>query len=362
MWSHALKELSSDGQRLFLTLTLLPEPVSSDILQVAYTAQKLTRSESFLDSLRSLEDSFISIEKRYAHLRSISFRNPSLEDFAKAHLDSNSDWLDSLLSAPKYYEQIIGVFSLAMAQTALLIDPADRSQKPASPKYPGVKAWVERRAPELIDLAVELIGSDNAYIYVKSRTSRLSQLLEILAAYDRPTRSAVREKLQAKIVSAINPNGRDSANIMVELLRKPSYRNILDEVLEGDAAELMRENILDKDSWKFGILKDLDRILALEVGESWDSWGNEYVDYALQLTADLKNSDDYEDLRLAISELETISDMLGVDLYDEIAALEQRRDGLPQDEDYDDGSSQLKEPASMGDDSAQLDKIFSSLL
>ena len=54
--------------------------------------------------------------------------------------------------------------------------------------------------------------------------------------------------------------------------------------------------------------------------------------------------------------------MLGVDLYDEIAALEQRRDGLPQDEDYDDGSSQLKEPASMGDDSAQLDKIFSSLL
>src|ERR1700733_12583349 len=86
MWSHALKELSSDAQRLFLTLTLLPKPVSSDVLQVSFTSQTSSRSASFLDSLRSLEDSFISIDKRYADRRSVAFRNPSLQDFANAHL------------------------------------------------------------------------------------------------------------------------------------------------------------------------------------------------------------------------------------------------------------------------------------
>lgn len=61
MWSHALRELSQESQRLFLTLSLLPQPILIDDLQIAYSAQSFNRTEPFLDSLRALDDSFISI-------------------------------------------------------------------------------------------------------------------------------------------------------------------------------------------------------------------------------------------------------------------------------------------------------------
>jgi len=362
MWSHALKELSNDGQRLFLTLTLLPEPVSSDVLQVAYTSQKCNRSESFLDSLRSLEDSFITIEKRYGERRVISFRNPSLEDFAKSYLDSNSDWLDILLSSPKYYEQVLNAFGLAQTQSAVIIDGRTLARKD-NPKYAGIKSWVERRASELIETAVGLLEADRAEIYVDISRSRLSELLRIIAAYGIPTEKAVLDKLQASAEAAVNPSGRESANVVARLLSKPIYRGLLDKILQGNATALMRANILDKDSWKFTILSKLDTILELDAEETWHSWGDAYVDYARGLAQDLANSDNDDDLHVAIEELNAIGHMLGADLYDEIHALEKRRLSLPDEDDYNDVKPQLQPPSpAVNDDSTELDGIFTSLL
>lgn len=364
MWTHALKELSSDAQRLFLTLTLLPKPVSSDVLQVAYTSQELNRSESFLDSLRSLEDSFISIEKLYANLRAVSFRNPSLEDFANSHLDSNSDWLDGLLSAPKYYEQIIGSFSLAMAQTSLLVDARDRSRKDAPPKYPGIKQWVERRATDLIGMAVNLLDAERAWIYSSSSSSRarLGQLLEIIVAYGMPANEATVHQLAAAATIAAHPNTQDSANVILELINKPTHRRLLDDLIRNNTVAVVRENVLDKDSWKFGVLAKLDNILKLDLEESWDSWGNDYLNYARQLAERLTDSNDDDDLRIAIDELESVGRMLDADLSNEIAALEERRRHIPQDDDYDDESQSSGSDGSVEDSSAQLHKIFATLL
>src|ERR1700722_20746442 len=108
MWSHALKESSPDSQRLFLAMALLPQPVSADDLQIAHSAESASRVEPFIDSLRTLEDSFIKIEAAgyMSSRRWVNFRNPSLQDFAYQYLDEYSDWLDTLLSSPVYYEQI----------------------------------------------------------------------------------------------------------------------------------------------------------------------------------------------------------------------------------------------------------------
>jgi len=116
MWSHALRELSQESQRLFLTLSLLPQPILIDDLQIAYSAQSFNRTEPFLDSLRALDDSFISISAGTRDRRWVDFRNPSLLDFCEEYLNQYSDWLDSLLSQPIYYEQIAGVYELAMAR------------------------------------------------------------------------------------------------------------------------------------------------------------------------------------------------------------------------------------------------------
>ena len=115
MWSHALRELSQEGQRLFLTLPLLPQPILIDDLQVAYTTQHFNKTEPFLDSLRALDDSFVSISAGTRNQRWVDFWNPSLQDFSHEYLNQYTDWLDSLLSSPVYYEQIASVYELAMA-------------------------------------------------------------------------------------------------------------------------------------------------------------------------------------------------------------------------------------------------------
>jgi len=362
MWSHALKELSNDAQRLFLTLTLLPKPVSSDILQIAYTSQKFNKVESFLDSLRSLEDSFISIERRYADLRAVSFRNPSLEDFANVYLDSNSDWLDILLSSPKYYEQVLSVFNLAMTQTAIIIDSRTRRRKAAPSKYPGINLWIKYRANQLIELGIDLLEVQSAEIFVDSTRSRLSQILKILFIYGAPTNKASARKLKAAAEAELNPSTHASADVMLNLLRNPNYRSLLDKIIQGDAAMLMRANVLDKGTWKFTILCKLDELLRLDSVETWNSWGQAYVDYAKGLARDLADSDDDDDLRVAIEEMTDINNMLDADLYDEINMLEERRSSLPKEEDYNDIESGAKAPRSTADASAQLDVIFGSLL
>jgi hypothetical protein len=75
------------------------------------------------------------------------------------------------------------------------------------------------------------------------------------------------------------------------------------------------------------------------------------------------NSSDYDDIQSAISELNNIGTMLGVDFDDEIAALDNRRRHLPQDRDYDDeDDANTQQTDGSSDASAQLDSIFGSLL
>lgn len=270
MWTHALRELSSDARRLFLTLTLLPKPVSSDVLQIAYSSQTPNQSESFLDSLRSLEDSFVSIEKIYANVRSVSFRNPSLEDFANAYLNDNLDWLDVILSNPKFYEQVANIFRLAMAHEQRLAKVGNTSRVDRIARHPDVKRWVDQQAASLIGTAAKLLDSKRAELYYLER-SRLGQLLEIMDTYGLASDVDTLEKLRHAATVAACPDNENAADAILDLLNIQSYREMLDEVLQGDTAVMAREYILDKDSWKFRILADLDGMLNLDSMESLDS-------------------------------------------------------------------------------------------
>ena len=124
----------------------------------------------------------------------------------------------------------------------------------------------------------------------------------------------------------------------------------------------MRESILDKDAWKFAVLSDLDKLLELELEESWESWGDDYVSYARQRAEELADSTNDDELRVAINELNSVGDMLGADLYNEISMLEQQREVLKQDEDYNDDELPLSGSGNAVDESAELDRIFASLL
>ena len=166
----------------FLSLALLPKPVSTDNLQIAHTASAMRRTESFLDSLRPLEDSFAKIKKPYGSTRLVEFRNPSLQDFAYLYLNENTDYLDTLLSHPAFFSRR-RIYSPLYTHTGWTYKITEGSGRPhkrkGDPKYPMIKAWVDRRSSRLLENAVDLLDSEPAEIYGHADRSRLSQLLEI---------------------------------------------------------------------------------------------------------------------------------------------------------------------------------------
>lgn len=375
MWSHALKELSADAQRLFLTMVLLPMPVLAELLQVAYTSQAVSKSEPFMDSLRSIEGSFVAI-KNSRFFPSVDFRNPSLHDFANRYVDDNSDVLDALLSVPVLFEQIITTFNLAMAQTEHRVNTVTRKRVDSPPKFPKIKGWVERHADKLISCAIELFDTEPVTAVVYWKHSRIRQLLSLIAVYGLPLASAESEKLRAAARVAMSPLDRSSAEEAMQFLKDPAFKNLLDRILQEDSAAVMRRNVLDRDNWKFHILLRLDRILNVETSVSWQSWGVGFVEYVRELIA----TDDLPleiRLRDVIDELLHMQVTLDIDLSAEIADLESRNSshymrGSGNYDEYDEVDA--PGPDSEGEDSdwseqeayayecEELEEIFDSLL
>jgi hypothetical protein len=376
MWSHALRQLSRDSQRLFLALTLLPKPVSVEALRTAHTAQGVTIDESFLDSLRLLDDSFVSIDGPPGR-QVVNFRNPSLQDFANAYIDKNPEWLDLLLRGPRFREQIVNVFGLAMAR---LEDSAkgnskwahikkQKNLKEGNPRYPGVKNWVDQRAGQLIELIVELIDAPIATRFsYGGMTVKVGELLEIMAAYGMPAGAASSETLKNAVSATLNPN-EYSTDMVVEFFRNEIYRGFLGAIMESDAGSIARDNLIGKsEDWRFPALRKLDVILGVSTWDSLDAWARDYIAYGHQMAADLSDSDDDDALRRAIDELQGIDYTDDEEFSEDIARLEARRNELPASpEDYEEQSTGNGATGSVdssrGHDFApELDRMFQSLI
>jgi hypothetical protein len=373
MWSHALRELSQESQRLFLTLPLLPKPISMDDLQIAYSTQSLDKSGLFLDSLRALEDSFISISEGTQKRRWISFRNPSLQDFAQEYLNQRSDWLDGLLGAPAYYEQIAGVYELAMTRHPRPGGPLYTAALYEGPvKYAGIQSWVIRRHNDLLAKAVALALSNSTIeVYVQSGRSEfwamLKELIEIMLSYGDSLGPTEQKSFGRLIEKGLRPVGKSSATTMFELLQERRTGELIARYSVNNAMEVLRSNILDKDVWKFTLLSMIDEWLEVDPEESLTAWGNDYMAYVHQIVNDLSDSTDGWRLDEAIREIDEMAGFLGLDLDDSLSALQNRLDDLPpeREEDYegygsDNGSSGSRDGGMSS--LRQLDNVFGSLL
>jgi hypothetical protein len=381
MWSHALRESSQDSQRLFLSLPLLPQPISVDDLQVAYSSERFNRSEPFLDSLRALEDSFISIDRGTQGRRWVVFRNPSLQDFSYEYLNNYSDWLDSLLSEPVFYEQIIRVYQIAMSPL-----PGVRKVSGGVPgriileegpiKFPEVRSWVTRRHDYLIGkaLSLALSGSEVVRQYVtEEMITKVQDLSEIILEFGEPSSQPTKQLLGELIDRAIKPAGASSATAIYSILQGGEadlFRGVAAGLIRrysaSDPMDVLRESILDKDTWKFYMLFLIDQALGIDPETSMTQWGNDYLVHVEGLVSELLQSDDYDRLDDAINELEDISSFLDVDLDDSISSLEYWRDHLPSEEtemDYE-GYASGKSPSgrSKSDSMRELDNVFGSLM
>ena len=375
MWSHALRESSQESQRLFLTLPLLPQPVLVDDLQVAYTSQSFNQTEPFLDSLRALEDSFISIDAGTGGSRWVSFRNPSLQDFAYEYLNKYSDWLDSLLGTPVFYEQVNSLYEIAMSRL-----PGAQTVSPGPPprikyiegpiKFAEIRSWTIRHHAHLVSKAIGLALSGSEIESVrwherKRIATKFKELSEAILTFGEPSNEAARKSFSELIDKALKPTDESSADLIYMLLQGGKTSNLIQRYTVGEAVDIFREGILDKDTWKFPILSKIDQQLGMHSEESMEQWGNDYLAYLDDLVGEALQSDDYESLDTAIHEMQGIGSFLQIDLYDSISALESRRDNLPSKEsgeDYESYSSANQKNERNGDSMRELDNIFASFL
>jgi len=377
IWSHALRESSQDSQRLFLTLPLLLQPIAVDDLQVAYSSQRFNQAEPFLDSLRALEDSFISIDAGTQGKRWVSFRNPSLQDFSHEYLNKYSDWLDSLLSEPVFYEQIIGAYEIAMSRlpgvSKVSPGPPPRLVYDEGPvKFSEIRSWVVRRHEHLIGKAISLALSGSEIEPVrqyekKTISAKFKKLSEVILTFGEPSGLPTKQSLSELVDRALRPADESSAIAIHDLLRGGKAAHLVQRYSAGDAMDILRESILDKDTWKFSILSLIDHHLGINSEASMEQWGNDYLAYLEDFVYEMLQSDDYEDLDNAIHEIGDISSFLEVDLYDSISALENRRDHLPSEEDDDAdyeryASENSSASRSSSDSMRELDNVFASLL
>lgn len=372
MWLHALRDLPYATQRLFLTLALLPTPVSLLDLQLAYMAQEFERTEALLDSLRSLEDSFIVIGGPPARKatpqrqREIRFRNPSLEEFGYSYLNTYPDWLSAVLSRPTYFEQIAKAFDLASSRN-------DGGRRAGSYRYPEISAWVAANAAQLLSSSISLIAAnvERPIHGRKGQIERLGLVLEFIHAYKPSMEPGDSGVLRLFIQDALDPSSQRSAEDVAQLVENDRARRLLDELADVNSANKLRTNLLDKDEWKYSILLRLDQRLGLHQ-TSMASWGERYISYAEQLVDDLTDCDDADTLEAVIRELEDMAAYLDVDLsteinilqagYDDIAPkMERRYDSYDEwiDEEYPHQVTDLPRGSTAAE---KLDRLFESFL
>jgi hypothetical protein len=374
MWSHALREASQDSQRLFLTLPFLPQPISTNDLQVAYSTQRFNQTETFLDSLRALEDSFISIDVGGQNRRWVNFRNPSLQDFSHKYLNKYTDWLNRILSNPTYYEQVINVYNLAMSRL-----PGSRTVSAGPPhrlnyhegelRFTEIRSWVTSQHHDLISEAINLALSRSEvrdrYKYVRQDFSiKLKELVEIILTFGEPSEQSTIQVFGELINRALRPTDEPSADSVLDLLRVRKTAKVVEKYSTDDAMEILRTNILDLDeqTWRFSVLSKIDEFLGIDYEESMDAWGHDYIRHLDEFVDEMMQSSDYEDIDNAINEMRGVSSLLGIDLYDSISVLESHRDSLPPDRG--DGDYERYSTSQISDSSSshELDNVFASLL
>jgi hypothetical protein len=160
---------------------------------------------------------------------------------------------------------------------------------------------------------------------------------------------------------ALQLSNESSADAVLDLLQISNTADTIERYSTGDPMEILRINILDKDTWKFSLLSKINEFLAINSEESMNAWGHDHVYYVSDFVYRMSQSSDYEDLDNAIDELRGVSSILDIDLDDSISELESYRDSLPPEAD-DDDYERYRSTGQEGSSSHELDNVFASLL
>jgi hypothetical protein len=359
MWARALQQLPRDTQRLFLTLALLSPPISVDDLQRAYVAQEFDPENTFLSSLKALDDSFIRIGKRYESgdslsallwrakgVRFVDFWNPTIADFSQSYLDENTDWLPRLLGHPSFTDQLTTVFGLAM------------TEYDGELKFPNIHRWVRDNSIELLSQLLTLaepggLGARVTRPYGSSEAT-LADIVRIVAWIRQRMPNACVPEFQQYVRAKLSPSSAAEMSTLGYTVYHNPGRNEIEALSGISVFKFLRSHLINVDEWRYAYLVKIDAMLD-EIGreESLADWGVTYRSYVDSLVQELENAESKERIIEAISEVTEAMDILGLDLNDQLSDLEDYAENFPPEEDEDYEQESRSEP----DDSSEMSSV-----
>lgn len=350
MWQHALRQLTPDSRRIFLTLPSLPNLTEVSDVQAAFSAQAVDQSGSFLDALNALEGSFVTITGDGGHSRYLDFRNPSIGDFAQSHLESNLDWLDVVLSKPIFYEQISVIVNLS------------RSRSGVERTFPGIDGWVQRNGARLLQQCLELLDARRPRTLLSTpmaSTVRLGQSIALAHRLRMANSVDVLTRIASFVETDLAKLSEVKVGAYITALQVEGTRNMLATALGSDLLSRLRVDLLESGrDWRFSALARIDRDLGLvDVGEGWR---DEAIDYCRGLARQHEDADDVDDLSQAIDEIQTMERALNIDLSHLVEPLQAALDEFYPDEEPD-PEPRRGGPREVRDDWPRIDDLFDTL-
>jgi len=361
MWEHAIAALSPDARQLFITKTLLPERVSLEDLNEAAKVPSRLGLESLTASLQALEDSFLSVlvPADGSSDRYISFRNPSLEDFAYAYIDRNTEHLSTTVAEAIYFEQISTVVRLSNAL----------SRDGGGLRHTGVVAWVTRHRALVLERLVALLSSQvpsQIFSWERGGGEREQFVLDCSLRWGTPLSSANRALMKERLQSLNSRLDRVWVDWSIELLSPIRRRELVDSIIGRSTLDDLRDNLICRqysagDGWHFTRLAEIDRISERTSAETKVDWGADAIDYCRNLAWLLRESEDGDEIADAIREIEELSQFLDEDLEQERFDLESRRESLPSEPD-DEEYEQRSSPEAAEDSWEAVDELFETLV
>lgn len=120
LWEHAFhNQISNSARHLMLVLATLPSEVLLEDLEIAFNSFYRKRAGEFgfptfpgdfKKALKELDGNFLKA-KKFISSTVVEFHNPSIRDFLKIHLATNTNDVRGLLEATTFFDQVVTLWN-----------------------------------------------------------------------------------------------------------------------------------------------------------------------------------------------------------------------------------------------------------
>lgn len=376
LWRHIFEnQLDRAAQQMLLCLASMPDRVLFEDLTNAMAGRIDDSPVAFRHALRTLEGTFVQINAA-GDDRVIRFRDPSISDFLLSWLSSNPMEVDRLLESARYFEQCATLWSYRHAVT--------------NASHDSVGASLASQPPVQVSIG-PLVAAMRRTIKAQSSVVNLHITDQGVLTYRRTSIDAVaRARLIIDVADA--SQSEDAINLARSVLKSIPDEWIDVYIAKRSTLELAKrirkcrqplrsavdDFAVSVKTWFTSELNATDDYIALlGLRESWPEiltddeladYEAQFVEFARETAQAASWSGDRDEIKDALSDLQRGARQFGLDLDEDLQALESRLESLPdEEEDEEEEEEEFARPPDAGtvmsglEETREIDGLFETL-